>query len=296
MKIIKLFGLFLLILTQTGFSQEGINEIEETYLDSIENSYTFQKGEIELRNGMGKIIIPEGFKYLDIPQSEQVLTELWGNPKSPDLTLGLILREEQTIINDIGYVFNIQYDEIGYVEDDDADDIDYAELLESMQEETEAYNKERSELGYETVDVVGWAAEPFYDDQRKILHWAKEIKFGTNEENTLNYNIRVLGRKGVIVLNAVGGITDLAYVQNDLENVLGIVKFNEGYKYTDFNPDIDEIAAWSLGGLVAGKILAKVGVFAFLLKFWKIIAIGGAGVFGTFWKKFKSNNKKEEEV
>lgn len=163
-----------------------------------------------------------------------------------------------------------------------------------MQEETEAFNQERLELGYDAVSIIGWAAEPFYDEQRKILHWAKEIKFGANEDHTLNYNIRVLGRKGVIVLNAVGGIADLAYVQNDLEHVLDIVQFNEGHTYADFNPDLDEVAAWSLGGLVAGKILAKVGVLAFLLKFWKILAIGVAGVFGTLWKKFRSN--KEEEA
>jgi uncharacterized membrane-anchored protein len=35
------------------------------------------------------------------------------------------------------------------------------------------------------------------------MYWAKEINFGGDSENTLNYNIRVLGRKGVLLLNFI---------------------------------------------------------------------------------------------
>lgn len=267
-------------------------------IDSIEKTFHYEHGTINLKNGVGKIIIPQGFKYLNPVQAERVLVDLWGNPKSENITLGLILPENQGVLTESGYVFNIQYNEIGYVKDDDADDIDYDELLTQMKEESVEENKERKKEGYEPVSIVGWAAKPFYDADRKILHWAKEIKFGNSEINTLNYNVRVLGRKGVLVLNAIATKADLPLVQKDINKVLDIVQFNEGYQYKDFDSSVDEVAAWTIGGLVAGKVLAKAGLFAIIAKFGKVILLALLGLFGTFKNKIRnlfSKKKNEEE-
>lgn len=53
--------------------------------------------------------------------------------------------------------------------------------------------------------------------------------------------------------------------------------FAKGQQYTDYNASLYEVAASTIGGLVAGKVLAKVGFFALVLKFWKlcILALGG---------------------
>ncbi len=283
-------ALIAFLCTMYAFAQE---DAYQAYVDSVEQALTYEHGTIELRNGVGKIIVPTGFKYLNATQAEKVLVDVWGNPKSADMTLGFILPETQGVLGDSGYVFNIQYDEIGYVKDDDADDIDYKELLEELQKETEEANPERQKEGYEPISLIGWASEPFYDSEKKILHWAKEIKFGTNETNTLNYNVRVLGRKGVLVLNAIATMPNLPLVQKDVHHVLDIVQFNDGYKYSEFDASIDNVAAWTIGGLVAGKVLAKAGFFVLILKFWKIIALAVVAFFGAIWKKIR--NKKEDE-
>lgn len=85
---------------------------------------------------------------------------------------------------------------------------------------------------------------------------------------------------------------DLPLVKADVHKVLDIVQFNDGYKYKDFDPSVDQVAAWTLGGLVAGKVLAKVGFFALLVKFWKVIAIGIAAAGGALWKRIRG--KKDE--
>lgn len=269
-------------------------------IDSIEKSFKYEKGTIDLKNGVGKISVPKGFKYLEPVQAERVLVDLWGNPKGENLTLGLILPENQGVLGKNGYVFNIQYDEIGHVEDDDADDINYDDLLTEMQEGAIEENKQRQEAGYEAISIVGWAAAPFYDKDRKILHWAKEIKFGNDSLNTLNYNVRILGRKGVLVLNAIATKNDLPLVQKDITKVLEIVQFNDGYKYEDFDSSVDEVAAWTIGGLVAGKVLTKVGIFAVIAKFGKLILLGLLGFFGAFKNKIrgwfsKNKNRDNEE-
>jgi uncharacterized membrane-anchored protein len=202
----------------------------------------------------------------------------------------MLVPEQYGVLDSNSWVFNVEFDEIGYVKDDDANDIDYAELLQTMQEETLEGNAERTAAGYEVIELIGWASKPYYDKQHKILHWAKEIKFGEAAENTLNYNVRVLGRKGVLVLNAIAGMSSLAEVQQNIAPVTSSVTFEDGHSYFDFNPDVDEVASWTIGGLVAGKVLAKVGFFALLLKFWKVIAIAVAAA-GSAVIKFLKRRK-----
>jgi uncharacterized membrane-anchored protein len=265
----------------------------QAYADSIDATMKYEKGVIKLSNGIATIKVPAGYKYLDAKQSNYVLTELWGNPDRGS-SLGMLFPEHAGPMSDSSWCFNIEYDEIGYVEDDDAEDIDYEELLTTMRQEVSDANTERVSQGYEKVELIGWASKPFYDADKKILHWAKEVKFGETEENTLNYNVRVLGRKGVLILNAIASMNDLKAVKSNVGAVTNIVAFTDGNKYENFNPDIDQVAAYSIGGLVAGKVLAKVGFFAVLLKFWKVIAIAFAGAGTSLWKWFKGRRENDE--
>ena len=253
-------------------------------IDSIENSFNYEYGEIDLMNGVATIHIPSGYKYLNSEQSEYVLSEIWGNP--PSECLGMLFPEEISPLSDnFTYAVEITYSGDGYIEDSDAEDIDYDDLLEEMQDDTKEANTERIKLGYDKIELIGWASPPFYDKESKKLHWAKELKFGNYEVNTLNYNIRVLGREGYLNLNAIGDMPALPQLQNDINYILESVEFNEGYTYNDFDESVDNVAAYGIGGLIAGKMLAKAGVFAGLLKFWKVIVIAVVGVFGAFKKR-----------
>lgn len=278
--------------TVTFDARALLDSIGRSYVDSVEGSFTYQRGEVALSNGVAKLALPTGFKFLDEAQTRQVLVDLWGNPNAEGC-LGMIFPEEDGVLKDGGYAFVIQYDEIGYVEDDDADDMDYAELLTSLQEEEAEENKQRQEQGYEPAYTIGWASEPYYDKTNKVLHWAKEIKFGDSATvNTLNYNVRVLGRKGVLILNAVASMNDLDLVKQHVPDVLNIVQFNEGFRYADFDSKVDDVAAWTIGGLVAGKVLAKAGLFALLAKFGgKILLVLGAAGAGLW--RFFSNRRKD---
>ena len=59
-------------------------------------------------------------------------------------------------------------------------------------------------------------------------------------------------------------------------------------------PDVDEVAAWTIGGLVAGKILVKAGLLAGLLKFWKLIAIGLVGASTFIWKFIRGKKRRPD--
>jgi hypothetical protein len=60
------------------------------------------------------------------------------------------------------------------------------------------------------------------------------------------------------------------------------VEFEPGNRYADFNPDVDEVAAYGIGALVAGKVAAKAGLFkgliAVLLASKKLLILGLIGL------------------
>ena len=88
-------------------------------------------------------------------------------------------------------------------------------------------------------------------------------------------------------------INQVPEFKKDVDEILNSVHFTDGNKYADFNPEIDEVAAYGIGGLIAGKLLAKAGFFALILKFWKIIAIAVVGAFTVFKKKIFGTKKEE---
>ena len=244
--------------------------------DSINNSFRYQKGHLTLPGGLGEITVPRGFRYLDSTQSGYVLHKLWHNPPQPNL--GMIFPDSLGPVSEHNWAYIIEYDPTGHVKDDDADDINYDELLESMQKQTEEDNPARTEAGYEAMHLLGWGAKPYYDKQQHTLHWAKLLRFGDGIDETLNYNVRLLGRKGVLIFNAVAQPAQLAEVRASIPSLLANVAFAKGQQYSDYSAGIDEVAAYGIGGLIAGKVLAKVGFFAIILKFWKLglLALGGA--------------------
>lgn len=269
---------------EQAVEQEMTEEEMAAIVAEIEASFEYYTDTtINLEGGVATLTIPEGFKYLNAEQSDYVLTELWGNPSQP--TLGMLFKQEGSPLDNESWAFEISYEEMGYVEDDEASSIDYDDLADDIRASNEASNPERIDLGYAPITFVGWAERPYYDEVTNKLHWAKELKFGDTEENTLNYEIRALGRKGVLVVNGIATINQLNEIKNNAPNVINSVAFNEGFTYNEFNPDIDQIAAVGIGGLIAGKVLAKAGFFALLLKFWKVIAIGIAGA-GAVIKRF----------
>lgn len=255
----------------------------EYFLDSVNQSLNYEYGTIELeKNGLklAELVVPEGYKYLNPEQTAYILTDIWGNPPSDELGLGMLFPKDISPVSD-SFTFGVEidYSGEGYIDDEDAASLDYDELLAEMQSDAHAINEKRVEMGYERVELVGWATPPYYDATTKKLYWAKELRFGDAEYNTLNYNIRILGRGGYINLNAIGDMDVLPIFEQDIDAVLASVDFVEGQKYSNFNPDIDKVAAYGVGGLIAGKVLAKAGFFALLLKFWKFIALGLAAVF-----------------
>jgi uncharacterized membrane-anchored protein len=254
-------------------------------------SLHFQQGTIDLPEAGATLKVGEGFHYLASTDARRVLEEAWENPPD-DSVLGMLVPDDAGLDSEHSWAVVVTYsDEDGYVSDKDAKDIDYGELLKEMQESTESVNDERKDEGYPVIHLKGWAQPPSYDAVSKRLHWAKELEVEGRDGNALNYDIRVLGRKGYLRLEAVSSIEDLARVKAGMERVLPMAQFNEGNRYADYKAG-DKTAAYGLAALVAGGVAAKMGFFAkffaLLLAAKKLVVaaiIGVAAGAKALWSK-----------
>lgn len=249
-----------------------------------------QQGEVTISDGLAKLSVPENFIYFDTKGARTVLEDLWGNPPDPEV-LGLIVPKGFNPFSEESWAVVITYDGSGYVKDKDADTIDYTKLMREMQKDTAESNKEREKQGYPAVDLVGWAAPPHYDKETKKLYWAQELSFAGEDAHTLNYSIRVLGRRGVLVLNAVAGMPQLAAIEQEMPHVIEMVNFQEGHRYVDFDPKLDKVAGYGLAALVAGGVAAKTGLFkgllVALLAGKKFVVAGVVALMAFIGKMFK---------
>jgi uncharacterized membrane-anchored protein len=254
----------------------------------------FQQGEVILKDGLATLKVPEGLRFLNGRDALTVLVKLWGNPPMTE-PLGLLMPADAGPLSPDSWAVIITYEEEGYVKDQDAEKIDYNDLLQKMQKDTLDANKEREKQGYPKVELVGWAASPRYDKAAHKLYWAKELKFGGENGNTLNYNIRILGRRGVLVLNAVAAMLQLPEIEKNAPKILAALDFNPGNRYADFSEASgDKVASYGIAALVAGGVAAKLGLFkglwVLLLSLKKFVIIAFVALAAWFRKLFGKSN------
>lgn len=241
--------------------------------------FDFQTGTVTIGDGLATLDLPTGYVYLQSSDARFVVEDMWGNPPDPSV-LGLIAPGEDRLLGEQGsWAVIVSYDSSGFVKDDDAAGLDYDDMLAGMKKDSKAENDMRKQRGYPTVELLGWAEPPHYDAATKKLYWAKSLRFEGADAPTLNYNVRILGAGGVLVYNAVAGIDELAEVSVGCKDLLGRTTFSEGNRYADHNPSVHKVAAYGIGGLIAGKVLLKTGLIAKLIKPLLLVIVAvGAGI------------------
>ena len=281
-------GLFLGLLGPSVQAAPERPRLTEEQIVETARGLKYQTGPVTLPGGLATIAASPDFKYLDPAQARTVLEKLWGNPPSGSDSLGMLVPADFQPLADESWAVVIRYSDEGYVKDDDAAKIDYNKLLKEMQDGTKQGNETRVAQGYPKIELLGWATTPRYDAAAKKLYWAKRLQIEGASEQTLNYNIRVLGRRGYLELNAIAGMSQLATVENAAPKILTLVEFKQGERYADFNESTDKVAAYGIAGLIAGGIAAKAGLFKgiwlALLAAKKLLVVAAVGIFAFFGK------------
>src|SRR5262249_32838884 len=155
----------------------------------------------------------EKYHYLAPAETNQLL-QAWGNPPDEE-TQGAILPADVNPFSSNGWAVFLTYTDDGHIDDSDANEIDYDDLLKDMKEGVEDSNDARKQAGYPTMHLLRWAEPPRYDAATKKLYWAKEISSDEGQVHSLNYDVRVLGREGVLSMEAVAPMDQLEQVRTD---------------------------------------------------------------------------------
>ncbi|MBU3920726.1 MAG: DUF2167 domain-containing protein [Alphaproteobacteria bacterium] len=277
-------------LDETPPSPEDAEAAYLAYAEEILAGVTPDHGLMALEGAPVTLSVSEDFDFYSASESRTILEDLWGNP-ADDSVLGMIFPAGLSPAEAAwGALFT--YEESGYVADDDAASTDYDELLADMQAGAREANKERVEQGFEKVELVGWAVPPAYDAAHHRLIWAKDLLFADSDgAHTLNYDMRLLGRHGVLSVNLIAGIDALDDVRAAGPDVLAQASFNPGAAYGDYVKG-DKTAGYGVAALIAGgagvAVLKKTGLIAVLVvilkKAWIVIPFAFAGL----WRVVRS--------
>lgn len=226
------------------------------------------------RQGSGKlgdkaeIFIPRGYRFAD-GEGARKLKHLFGNPPS-DLELGVLTTEE------IGHWILFEFDESGYVKDDEKDQIDADALLETMSQSQEAANARRKEMGMNELVLDGWAVPPRYNTKTNNLEWALRVKSVPDGDVSVNYNTKLLGRKGVMSVKLICDPEQLQSLLPQYEEIIAGYSYIEGERYAEFREG-DKVAKYGLTALIAGTgafAAAKMGLFGKLGVFFAKLGKG----------------------
>jgi len=228
-------------------------------------------------------------------QGTRTLLELMQNPADGS-DLGLLTTDS------LDWFVIFDFDDVGYVENADQEALDSDDLLDSLKEGNVYANEARAERGWPPISIVGWHTEPFYNAESKNLEWC--IEGVVDGRRLVNYNTRILGRRGVMSANLLVSPEELDEVLPEIRRILTGFAFSEGQSYAEFRAG-DKIAQYGLGALVVGGavgVAAKMGLLAklgtFLAKAWKFVIFGllafGAGLKRLFQRGTPAASERDD--
>lgn len=221
--------------------------------------------------------LPAEYQFLAQPQAGQLMVKL-GNLYNDNL-LGVVVPNRE----DVDYFITVRYDEEGYIKDDET--LDGDAILKAIRDGEEEYNAERKKRGFPAIHADGWQEKPHYDSVKHQVIWGLALrtleadKQGNqanpdNQGGSVNYNTRVLGRKGYVSVNLVTDVTNLPAHKPAAGAILAGTGFVNGLRYEDFDAKSDKVAEYGLTGLVLGGVglgVAKLVKIGLLAKFGKVL-------------------------
>lgn len=249
-------------------------------MEAIASSLKPQSGDVSLPEAKVTLHLGKTYYFLGPEDARKVLVDAWRNPPSAaDGVLGLVFETGKSFLDPEAWGAVITFEKSGYVTDEDARTADYADLLKQLQDGQEQANTARKEQGYPAMHLVGWAQQPTYDVASHSVVWAKTLQTEGSMGNGLNYDVRMLGRFGVLSVNMLSDMDHLGSVRTAAGQLARSATFDSGARYADYVPDVDEKAGYGIAGLVAAgagvAAAKKLGLLAIVLGFGKkFIALG----------------------
>ena len=225
-----------------------------------------------------EIKLPSGYRFADGKETQR-LFKAAGEPVS-GREMGMLLPEKGS------WSVVFEFSDSGYVKDDDKDKLDPEKLLKAIIKGNDYGNEERKKTGVPQLNIIGWEQKPAYDSATHNLEWA--IRAESGERPIINYNTRLLGRKGVMEVILIVKPDALADTLPTFKELLKDYSFKSGESYAEFRQG-DKLAKYGLAALITGgavAVAAKTGLLTAILlifkKAWKLVVVGAVAVVSFF--------------
>lgn len=219
----------------------------------------------------GQIKVPEGFVFTGPGGTAQFL-ELTHNLPDPT-TMGILM----PATDEESWVVYFNYRDSGHVRDDEKDEINSTELMKAMRQNEILANQERRNRGWGTLEIVNWAVRPGYEEATNRLAWALLMQ-DSDGNRVVNYDVRLLGRTGVMSATLVCGPDEVQSLVPRLQNLLQDYEFKAGYRYGEWREG-DKTATYGLTGLIVGGAAVVAAKSGWLSKLAVMFAKAGKAIF-----------------
>lgn len=280
-RFLKPVGLFLMFVALIFFCVPITLFAQESEIDWIIGPNT-----VALGDDVAHLTFGEDYAFANGDDTRRAMERI-GNPPT-NREVGLIIPKS----TGLNWFVVFEYFPVGYIKDEDKDNIDADAILKSLKEGTEASNKFRKERGIPPIHVTGWYLEPYYDTSTNNLTWSTLLASEGSEEGveTVNHNIRLLGRHGYMSVVLVADRATLDTFKPEVDTLISNFSFAKGKSYAEWVKG-DKVAKYGLTALIAGgaaTVAAKTGFLKILAKYAKIILIAVIGFFAALWGRIKS--------
>ena len=250
-------GLLVVSVPAVSAQPKDTNKIQQD-LEAL----AWQRGPTEASiGGLATVNVRDHQAFLDGPNTRRFL-ELAGNPPRDN---------HYTLVGpDMAWFAVFSFNDSGYVQDNEKLDADA--LLKGLQESDKPGNEERKRLGMSPLYTDGWHVPPHYDPATKRLEWGLRLRDDDGHQ-TINYTVRLLGRRGVMKATLVSDPQHLDQHTADFKTALTGYSFVAGERYSEFRSG-DRIAEYGLAALVLGGAAVVATKTGFIKAFGKLIVIG----------------------
>ncbi|WP_282936488.1 DUF2167 domain-containing protein [Paenibacillus sp. RC67] len=264
-----------------------------TAVSAAESKYNWIDGgkKVDLKQ-IATLDLDSSFVFLDAANTMKMSKENHDSPSGKEI--GSIYPKDENQ----SWAVIFEYEESGHIKDDEKQKIDAKAILKSYKKGTEEANKDKQPG--ERLYVTGWDVEPFYDEKTHNLTWSM-LAEDDNKEQLLNYNVRLLTRKGYVSAILV---SDPKHREADkkvlTEQILTKLEIKAGERYEEFDASKDKVSEYGLSALILGgaglAVAKKVGLLATIALFGKkffIVIIAAFGAIIGLVKKLFGRRKPE---
>lgn len=226
--------------------------------------------------GMASVNVPAGYLFVekkDVKKFQDVIH---------NITSG---SECGIVISDTGSRFAVfSYIPSGHILDDEKGNLNPNEIMATLKRNTDKSNVERKNRGWGEMTLIGWEVTPHYDQLTNNLEWG--IRGVSEGETVINYNIRLLGREGLMTVVCVDNPENFKQSLYEFRKIVSNFGFKTGEKYAEYRQG-DKLAQYGLSALIVGgaaAVAVKSGIGKWL---GKIIGFGVLAAVGYIVSLFK---------